>query len=316
MDGSEFKPINELISHFWNKYGNGDNRGFMGLTIEEVVIGAQQTNDAESIDVLNSWLKLFDEFVSYFINLWYVLTGTGPDNLPKTEQHRACWVLVAAICADLLSVRKLVTEGYDIHAKVLVRLLTERVAILCLVMKDKNIATEFMEADGFESSNAFWFKYLAKGKRKKFLNQSVKEIFGDGALWSYFEKWRDEEDKVLAAAAHPSLLSCQLSIIPNKKDESYRPPFFGRKTDVSVRTLKYSIMSFMEFFLAHKGFPFETSNSDMSIVFNANDEYHRHIKNNSEVVFVLLYFVLRFGHEHPELILSDDPPFVLAEDDE
>jgi hypothetical protein len=60
--------------------------------------------------------------------------------------------------------RHFVTLGFDSSARTLMRSISEYMQVLVAIVDNPALAAEFVTADTPETSNAFYFQHLARGK--------------------------------------------------------------------------------------------------------------------------------------------------------
>ena len=112
------------------------------------------------------------------------------------------------------------------------------------------------------------------------------------------EKWRRQEEALLPMSIHPSILACQMAALaPGTEEQSFWPPCLGAKSDTSVRTLRYAIMTSTEFL--SNGY--ESLFHDRPPIFSidVNISTHRHIEKGQWVLLSLILFLVKYQDWEP-----------------
>jgi hypothetical protein len=210
-----------------------------GLAIQDIVRAGATRNRPIRIERLESWLVVFDEVASWYLSLFTIcLTAIrsrrGRLSLPLA---RSTAVLVAKIFADLLAIRRLVVEGFDVGAQAVLRSTIEHIETLALLFLDPSLAIEFEQTKDNNTSNQFWNRHLRRGRVRKLLRREMDTLLGDNAAADLDDViYRDRDN--LSMTSHPSMMGgfFAYASLGNPLQDNW-PGIFGARSDGSWQTL-------------------------------------------------------------------------------
>jgi hypothetical protein len=122
---------------------------------------ALRLNNANSSIAFQNHLELFDEFITWLVDLATVLLFSEAD-LKKEDYAYAH--LASAICSIAFSVRHQVCFGHDVSARILARSLAEYSDVLALLLVQPALRAEFQKE---EDPADFWKKHVQRGKARR-----------------------------------------------------------------------------------------------------------------------------------------------------
>jgi hypothetical protein len=160
-------------------------------------------------------------------------------NSERDDQHNVANLISWRICTELVAIRKLVLEGLDVPAKQILRSMSENLDALGLATISAEFCADFIEDQDVENANKTWHKYISKGKARKLIKNNLPVYFAENI--TEHDIYREEEEKVLSAAAHPSFISSFVSLFP-EYDEVLDSDSIGISnvfSHFSLRTLRY-----------------------------------------------------------------------------
>lgn len=187
-------------------------------------------NGVFHLDLAQMWFSLMAE-ACFVAAVSHAKSGDVPS---------APVLAVSSICgktaSDLLAIRMLVSESLCEQAKQIMRSMSEGIDILSRATVDQEFCAAYLDCHDLEQQNRFWHRQVAKGKTRNFVYSLVQRALGrDLANLDY----RDEEEKILSAASHPSYYSGFSSLFPqhNPIEEG---ELIGRVRAQSKRTIAYA----------------------------------------------------------------------------
>ncbi|KJF73110.1 hypothetical protein RP75_12930 [Agrobacterium arsenijevicii] len=160
-------------------------------------------------------------------------------NSERDDQHNVANLISWRICTELVAIRKLILEGLDVPAKQILRSMSENLDALGLATISAEFCSDFIEDQDVENANKTWHKYISKGKARKLIKNNLPVYFAEKL--TEHDIYREEEEKVLSAAAHPSFISSFVSLFP-EYDEVLDSDSIGISnvfSPFSLRTLRY-----------------------------------------------------------------------------
>jgi hypothetical protein len=178
-------------------------------------------------------------FTSFSLSLLGRL-GVGTGDAIDQNRIRTSMMIGLRICSDLAAVRTLVLCGADIQAKQIVRSVSENVDALALAQIKPEFCDEFVRDQDIDLNKGVWHRHISKGKARKAVRKHVDARPG-GDHADEWEKYRNGEETVLAAAAHPSFITGWLTLFPHDGFHTSED-VVGISDHVSphsVRTLEY-----------------------------------------------------------------------------
>ncbi|MGV1954249.1 hypothetical protein ACQZ5G_10940 [Agrobacterium sp. 22-214-1] len=160
-------------------------------------------------------------------------------NSERDNQHNVANLISWRICTELVAIRKLVLEGLDVPAKQILRSMSENLDALGLATISAEFCADFIEDQDVGHSNKTWHKYISKGKARKLIKNNLPVYLTDKL--NDHDIYREEEEKVLSAAAHPSFISSFVSLFPEYDDvlDSDNIGISNVFSPFSLRTLRY-----------------------------------------------------------------------------
>jgi hypothetical protein len=252
------KLLGSLYKEFGLEYRNNSDI-LKGLLAESARINRKKPN------LLSNRLRYFDEFILWFFDLSTVLNITSLTHDSGGMSYRA---LVGAITSHLISIRSLVSLGFDVSAKQVLRSLSEHCDALFLLLRKPELEAEFATPNDWDASNKFWHKYIKSGKARKLALGDLEDTIEDDSAFTEIMRFRREEETPLSLSSHPSYIGSimatwQLEADDSKKDEIVTwPGYAGRVSGASVRTIDYAIYTCL-FILIVDDFPFGTQSGHL-----------------------------------------------------
>jgi len=264
-----------------------------GLSVPSMLRTSSRQNRTEKLPNLDAWLLMYDELVCWFVTFVAVarkVSDATPGKTPK--EATAYFFLAGSIVAHLLAIRKLALSGFDLAARQVLRSLCEYVDVWQLLVLKPEAVVDFLNTHEADSSNAFWYRHLSKGKARKVINDWRKKLAPDG-LDDHL-KWRSQEDGILSMAAHPSIMaSIAATMTLDDRDDESRLAFWGVKSENSIRTISCAIYTAAEIPLFAGQVLFEDRGNAGPIVRYADsDILHKHLKQAREVVVGLVLYAV------------------------
>ncbi|TNF03811.1 MAG: hypothetical protein EP321_09040 [Sphingomonadales bacterium] len=279
----------------WNEAGETLEPGKrLGIEIAELITMSKERGDKLESIHLDLWVEILDEFNSWLISLLSIIYRPGSrGEAAMTDFERSMVMILIKLVSDTTSIRHLVTLGFDSSARTLMRSVSEYMQVLVAIIDDPALAAEFVTADTPETSNAFYFKYLARGKLHKRIRTAWARFFqsaNDAA--DFFAEQQRELGQVLSGTAHPSFAGGHLAatqFIQADPDENWLG-HWGAKSNMSILTISIYTSCFMPLVLLGTAFPFEGFDDWLSspIDYDPTDELHRHVKAGRSVLASLI----------------------------
>lgn len=278
-------------------------RGRPGVSIRSVVAQSKKVNNQARTPVLDNWMLLYDECLSWLVSLWLVLAARLYDKEQSKRSDVAAYiVLLSSIISTLFSARHLVIAGYDVQARQIVRSLREHADLFIAMYLDKSLIPLFLKTDTPERGNQFWHSKISKRKLRKRIDKHWKDELGLGDTYQAISEWRDEEESVLSMAAHPTMMSgFMATAVPGFKETQPWPGIFGARGATSIRTLAYAIFSVGDLALLVDDVPFKPHERRPPIVrYDKESELHVHVENGRRFVAQILLYV-SINQDEPDL---------------
>lgn len=279
----------------WNEAGETLEPGKrLGVEIAELITMSKERGDKLETVHLDLWVEILDELNSWLISLLNVVYRPGSrGDAAMTDFERSVVMLLIKLVSDTTSMRHLVTLGFDSSARTLMRSISEYMQVLVAIIDDPALAAKFVTADTPETSNAFYFQHLARGKLHKRIRNAWGRFFqsADDAA-DFFAEQQRELGRVLSGTAHPSFAGGHLAatqFIQTGPDENWLG-HWGAKSNMSILTISIYTSCFMPLVLLGTAFPFEGFDDWLSnsIAYDPADEFHRHVKVGRSVLASLI----------------------------
>ena len=232
----------------------------------------QVENALAAFDIAANW------FSSVAMGFWLLTVRIDAKDSARFNAWRAHLALSGCIVSQLIAVRKLVVEGLDIPAKQVARSIVEYSDVAILLSIDESLVENFVKSQEIEDQNAFWYKYVSKGKARRAYYRKLVEVVGEKVAQDHIE-FRKQEDTVLSVSAHPSFVASLMSLVAGlgvpTVEESTMPAFFGSKSRFHSRTLMYLVHCLVDYAAIGK-------KPDMAVVEN-DDEFTFFTKKNIDM---------------------------------
>ena len=292
----------------WSSKGEtlGDGER-IGVSIADLVNSSIERNGKLEAPYLELWLSILDELNSWLVSLLSaVYLPAKQRDVPMNNFERSVVVLLGKLIADTTAMRHLVSLGFDGSARTLLRSITEYVHVLVALIDDPALAGEFVAADTPETANAFYFQQLARGKLHRRLEAAWASFFNstaDAARW--FADQQRRQGRLLSGTAHPSFAGGTQAVtgfIETGPDENWLG-HWGAKSNMSVLTISLYADAFLPLVLL-SDYPFTGFDAalDSPIVYDPEDEMHRHVKLGRMVLASLILSLNKesnIGHIYP-----------------
>jgi hypothetical protein len=189
-----------------------------------------------------------------------------------------------------LAIRRLCRDGFDVAAKTLSRSTIEHIDTLALIILQPAIAREFNRLKHNKASNAFWHKYLSRGKGWKTLAPVWKDKFGQDFDADGWIEWLYGHHDVLGMSVHPSFSGGMFSAVTlGSGTTDTWLGVFGDRADISADTFYDLIIHVWKLTLLASGFPFSNPrHANLAIKFDQKSEFHQHVQVGGDILFELL----------------------------
>lgn len=282
-----------LRAQWWKKGETLADDARLGISIAELVQSSIERNEKLDAPYLDLWIAILDELNSWLVSLLSaVYRPAKQSDRAMNDFEKSVVVLLGKLIADTTALRHLVTLGFDGSARTLLRSITECIHVLVVLIDDPALARDFVSADTPETANAFYFRQLAKGKLHKRLEAAWAGFFqnsDDAAAW--FADQQRRQGTVLSGTAHPSFAGgtqAVMGFIETAPDENWLGQW-GAKSNMSVLTISLYADAFLPLVLL-SDFPFSgiEGSLDTPIVYDPDDELHRHVKLGRSVLASLI----------------------------
>lgn len=158
--------------------------------------------DPKIHDDLRPWLIIAREWQSALLPLYSALLASGfANDRPETWSFVS---LVYRVTTGLKALVALTYSGLEIQAFQVARTLAEDVNLLSLCWLRSEPEVAFRSANTPELSNAFWYKWVARGKLQSHLYAAISDRF-PGQDWRELSaEFEAEEAIVFGSMSHPS----------------------------------------------------------------------------------------------------------------
>ncbi|HJO65424.1 MAG TPA: hypothetical protein QF469_08795 [Sphingomonas sanguinis] len=279
----------------WNEAGETLEPGKrLGIEIAELIAMSKKRGDKLETVHLDLWVEILDELNSWLISLLGVIYRPGSrGDAAMTDFERSVVMLLVKLVSDTTSMRHLVMLGFDSSARTLMRSISEYMQVLVAIIDDPALAKKFVTADTPETSNAFYFQHLARGKLHKRIRTAWRRFFqsADDAT-DFFAEQQRELGQVLSGTAHPSFAGGHLAATQFIQTDPYENwlGHWGARSNMSILTISIYTSCFMPLVLLGAAFPFEGFDKWLSIPikYDPEDEFHRHVKAGRSVLASLI----------------------------
>ena len=234
----------------------------IGLEISDVVEESQKANAGVRIRDLDKHLIFFDEMISIYVSLNFLLQLLLHKFLEDKFVEglafiRSCFAVSCRIVSDSMGIRLLVQNGFDVQAKAMLRSLDECCELLAAFLIKPELTVEFFESQQLEYSRKFWYQHVNKGKLRRIIDENIRSMNLPESLLSEMAAYRAEERLISLTAKHVSFVSGYMAYVAEENRKSTRPGLFGQKNKNSVRTIIYAINVMIEPLALSPNFPFK-----------------------------------------------------------
>jgi hypothetical protein len=276
--------------------------------IENLTRAQSKANSKTLNSSVKNWIALTDEFLLFLLNAYILCWLRVADSKPRLSLAQITTTLLCgAIVSHLFAIRTLVLRGFDMNARATARLLSEYIDIFNLLQMEPGLVNEFHAAQELEDSNAFWRKYIAKGKlrsrvRSTAMNRfpNLHDFFGD------IDRFRATEYKVISAASHPSLVGAAAAMMLGHLNKKAGFGLFGQVDPASVRTLTFVFFCLFEFLVVNDRLEF----LKFALDHQPSNPSSKYISERHSFLFQLSIFVAT----HEKSSFLSHPPLPTAED--
>jgi hypothetical protein len=304
--------LREYLREQWAERGCELSDGQrMGVSVEELVQHSVERNFKTESPYVDLWVKVLDEFISWFISLEMIFLRERKFRRKLTDFDRSVILLLSKIIGDSTAIRHLILLGFDSAARTLLRSTSEYIEVLVAVLSEPTLATAFAKTDTPEGGAKFWKTHLASGGIGKKIYSAWRSLFqgeNDREVAQWFSNWGASSGYILSAMIHPSFAGGMLTAIPLKEkytDEKWLG-IWGDKSEWSVETLFIYARYVFPVFLLFRNFPFEGFGQYMSggdIKYDEKEELHKHIKIGRDVLASLILSLVKetnYPHVFPK----------------
>ncbi|MFG1203659.1 hypothetical protein V5F29_14820 [Xanthobacter aminoxidans] len=200
--------IRKEFKEFHKKLWPGMKHYPGGAMIYNIARHSRARSSRKKLHQLDTWVSIYDEYTSWFHSVSISLQDplkTDRYN-EKLYLNRSLLVLSVRIFSDLLAIRSLCLDGFDVQAKNILRSTVENIDVLCAIIIDPDISEKFCDANDPIKSNEFWHRFVSKGKLGKFQIEKVNSMLKDRDAADSLIKMMYKYNEVLGAASHPCFL--------------------------------------------------------------------------------------------------------------
>jgi hypothetical protein len=290
--------MEEVIAELWQDTNGPDARV---IPISEILGYGRKT--APEPPLLTEWLAVFDEFTEWFVSL-STLVCIGPfvaGEEMANQEFKAFAPLLSSITSQCLAIRLLAADGLELPSKQLCRCLVEYVDLGVRMSLDTDYLAEFLAHDDLDDARPFWSRYLKrrdiKGQQRKThvrdrLYEKWKAIMPNADIGE-LEAYRTEEENVLNACTHPSLVAAQMNMIGLPCDGVLSWfQFLGKPSELSARTLKYAVVSLLDY-VAVGWQPDYTGKERIVMEDDLVGRCYKHVRSGRSVLISLGQYIIR-----------------------
>ena len=211
-----------------------------GFEIGEAPLGAS-VNQEFGQDLSAAPVAALYVFVDEYLALLRYATYYFLSAVPQSGQRAMVFNRLAVRqLRTVAAIRALCALGLDGNARVQLRLLHELSLLWVRVRIDPQALEDFQAANSPETSNAFWHRYISKGKNEKWLER---EFANKNHVWlGAFDKAIEELKLKVSITAHPSFLQAYLDSREDWGDQSDRF-ILGSPSNASHFTLSMTLLA-------------------------------------------------------------------------
>jgi hypothetical protein len=291
VEASDFR---RTMRRLWRRNGLSFGGDRPGVSIRELVKRSESRNRSKRLSHFDLWNEIYDEYLSWFLSLLTVLySGLKSQKRSRgraLQFFKALTILAIRIFADLLAIRVLCRAGFDVAAKTLARSTVEYIDTFVLIVLKPSVAAEFNRSDRNERSNAFWHKFISRGKIRAMTESIWLSRFGADFDAKGWDQWLYQYHGVLGMAVHPSFSGGTFSALALGSGSNDKwIGFLGERADISTDTFYHLVLHLWKMTALFPEFPFRNDVSEgLCLRYAKNDELHRHVKTGSGVLMALL----------------------------
>jgi hypothetical protein len=256
----------------------------IGVPIHDLVGHSVEHNAELDLPLVDLWVALLDECISWFISLYTVVYTEYAKEVGLTTFEKAILMILSKVIADSIAIRHLVLAGFDTSARTILRSVSEYMEVLVAIIHQPTFANEFVKSDTPESAQIFWEEHLRGGKIRRRVTAAWTDFFmesdRDAAKW--FANWGRGASPLLSGLSHPSFAGGLFAAIPLKvhyKEENWLG-IWGQKAESSVETIYIYLQFIFPILLLSHEFPFEgpVPQTGNSRTYDETNEFHRHVR--------------------------------------
>jgi hypothetical protein len=236
--------IRRDLRRIWNNTGIADIYQPASKFLESGFdLGLETSIDENNFGVFN-WIMIIEEF-SFTFSLCYMAVDEG--NLPENRERLVFKFMIGALAGHLNALRCLVLKGFDVHARIVLRPVSEHIDLMMAMAIQPSLCEEYHAATNINGENDFWHKHVSNGKLRKKL---IRAVAGESEIlltaWRECDRYVQSEGSMAGIAIHPSFLSSAMICSMGMSHGKGGFGFFGVVDAASERTLKFVVYRLFE----------------------------------------------------------------------
>ncbi|HWO77803.1 MAG TPA: hypothetical protein VNM69_18205 [Bacillus sp. (in: firmicutes)] len=204
----------------------------------------QEISIKNAHDKLNKDLSVSYLAIAYLGYLSVTVDSIKPfrtDSGWNKNSNFICSNILTQVTNFSLSIVKLVEQGLDLQAKVLLRSLFEQVNLIIIITSRKEMMNNYCEGVDDNSAFSIWSAKFRTNQIKSMISEIEYDLGleQDRELFEWLKEDRNKAYKFLSSVAHGAFYTNLLGSYSMFQDEEYMPfALFGSYTDASIYTLE------------------------------------------------------------------------------
>lgn len=280
--------VASFIERCWEEFGGDQSK-----SIDEWYEFAGDTLPEEHGKAFNAWLSIYDQFLSWIISYNFLAYFVLAKKQEPTSLQNCQMMIGATVISLSISLRRLALDGHDVPARHVMRCLQEYVDILALLSVRPDLCEEFKETQDEVSANAFWHKYVSKGKAQREITNHRKAMVDEKAI-DEMNEWKRQEGMSMAMASHPSYASGLAILFSHSHDDpnaNIVNPLYplGVKTSACLRPLRNGVFALFDHLLDCPLSSIDENCLDHEFI----KPILEHTRNGIEVLFHLILYAVQ-----------------------
>lgn len=251
-----------------------------------------------ALQMLQPWIAILEQGIQWLACLHASLDSA----VNRRSGDQVCYALDALIgtaVSHAVAIRRLCLSGLDSTAKIVLRVMAETFSVCIAILWNSELRRNFTKPQSLEQAQDFWFKYFARGKLEKILENAEASILGlDDEIRNELRDCRKEQVKWLSQYVHPSYVAAILTAMPQAIAEPgmHRIGTLGLCNSASIGTLDATNKAIWYFSRVGCHLMFRETKQPFHVI-DPNDEIDRLVVLGREVLHVL---VSRHWYDHKE----------------